>query len=93
MSAVAREGPAVHQRRVVVFRPVIRVELGLVSGVGAEEATTVAVASWSAALSGTDELGDPAAATWWSQDLHEIADVISVELQGASWAATYGTDA
>lgn len=69
--------------RIVIFRPVVRVELVLAPGVGAEEATTVAIASWSAALSGTDDAGEPAAAGWWAQDLHEVAQVVSVELQGA----------
>ena len=91
MSAAA-EVPRVRPTRVVVFRPVVRVELAPAPGVGAEEATTVAIASWAAALSGTDDAGAPAAAPWWAQDLHEVAEVVSVELQGASWAATSGAD-
>lgn len=86
------EVPQVLPTRVVIFRPVVRVELAVAPGVGAEEATTVAIASWAAALSGTDDAGQPAAAGWWSHDLHEVAEVVSVELQGASWAATSGTD-
>lgn len=77
--------------RVVIFRPVVRVELAPAQGVGAEEATTIAIASWSAALSGTDDAGEPAAAGWWAQDLHEVAQIVSVALQGASWCTTGGT--
>lgn len=76
-----------------MFRPVVRVELVPATGVGAEEATTVATASWAAALSGTDAAGAPAAAPWWERDLHEVAQIVSVELQGASWTATSGSDA
>lgn len=79
--------------RVVIFRPVVRVELAPARGVGAEEAITIAIASWSAALSGTDDAGAPAAAPWWAQDLHEVAEVVSVELQGASWTTTGGSTA
>ena len=88
----AAEVPRGRPTRVVIFQPVLRVELAPAPGAGAEEATTVAVASWSAALSGTDDAAAPAAAAWWSNDLHEVAEVVSVELQGASWAATNGTD-
>ena len=87
------EVPRVRPTRVVTFRPVVRVELAVAPGVGAEEATTIAIASWAAALSGTDDAGAPAAAPWWARDLHEVAHIVSVELQGASWAATNGTDA
>lgn len=86
------EVPQVRPTRVVIFRPVVRVELAVAPGVCAEEATTVAIASWAAALSGADDSGAPAAAAWWAEDLHEVAEVVSVELQGASWAATGGTD-
>ena len=89
----AAEVPRVRLTRVVIFTPIVRVELAVAPGVGAEEATTIAIASWAAALSGTDDAGAPAAAPWWAQDLHEVAQIVSVELQGASWAATNGTDA
>lgn len=76
--------------RVIVFRPIIRIALATEPGVGAEEATTQAIASWSSALSGADSTGRPAPAAWWGADLYEVAEVVSVELQGATWVTEPG---
>ena len=73
--------------RVVLFRPEVRVTLRILPGVGAEEATTVAIASWSGALCGTDDEGRPAPAEWWAAELFDHARVASVELAGLSWTA------
>jgi len=72
---------------VVEFRPVLRVELAPVVGVGDEEVVATAIAAWTRALAGADRTGRPAEADWWgAAPVVDVAQLVGLQMVGARWA-------